>query len=137
MRSGTNCTINSGQVHSWSLELLLNAKLVKDHGWKCSAAIVLGITLRRRPLHFHQRRLPRFGQGTVRSGRADRVGGRLAQNAACLGTAVERRLDRSAAATHAPPRMGRGSGSIKASFNRRSKTGSVLGKPSSNAVSTA
>ena len=26
--------------------LLLDAKLVKDHGWKCSAAIVLGITLR-------------------------------------------------------------------------------------------
>jgi hypothetical protein len=46
MRSGTNCIINSGQVHSWSLELLLNAKLVKDHGWKCSTAIVLGIALR-------------------------------------------------------------------------------------------
>ena len=46
MRSGTNCIINSGQVHSWSLGLLLNAKLVKDHVWKCSAMIVLGITLR-------------------------------------------------------------------------------------------
>ena len=46
MRSGTNCNINSGQVHSWALGLLVNAKLVKDHGWKCSATIVLGITLR-------------------------------------------------------------------------------------------
>jgi hypothetical protein len=41
MRSGTNCTINSGQVHSWALGFLTNAKLVKDHGWKCTAAIVL------------------------------------------------------------------------------------------------
>ena len=40
MRSRTNCIINSGQVHSWSLGLLVDAKLVKDHGWKCTAAIV-------------------------------------------------------------------------------------------------
>ena len=46
MRSRTNCNINSGQVHSWSLGLLVDAKLVKDHGWKCTAAIVLSITLR-------------------------------------------------------------------------------------------
>jgi hypothetical protein len=46
MRSGTNCTINSGQVYSWSLQLLLDAKLLKDHGWKCTATIVLSITLR-------------------------------------------------------------------------------------------
>ena len=46
MRSGTNCSINSRQVYSWSLQLLLDAKLVKDHGWKCTAAIVLSITLR-------------------------------------------------------------------------------------------
>jgi hypothetical protein len=46
MRSRTNCTINSGQVLSWSLGLLLDARLVKDHGWKCTAAIVLSITLR-------------------------------------------------------------------------------------------
>jgi len=46
MRSRTNCSITSGQVHSWALGLLNNAKLVKDHGWKCAAAIVLGITLR-------------------------------------------------------------------------------------------
>jgi len=46
MRSRSNCIINSGQVHSWALESLLHAKLVKDHGWKCSAVIVLCITLR-------------------------------------------------------------------------------------------
>jgi len=40
MRSGTNCNIDSGQVHSWALGLLVEAKLVKDHGWKCAAAIV-------------------------------------------------------------------------------------------------
>ena len=45
MRSGTNCTICSGQVYSWAVGLLLNVKLVKDHGWKCTAAAVLGITL--------------------------------------------------------------------------------------------
>src|SRR3989304_3429711 len=42
MRSGTNCIINSGQVHSLALGLLVDAKLVKDHGWKCAAAIGLG-----------------------------------------------------------------------------------------------
>ena len=46
MRSGTNCTIASGNVYSWALECLLQAKLVKDHGWKCTAAAVLGIVLR-------------------------------------------------------------------------------------------
>lgn len=46
MRSRTNSTINSGRVYSWALGLLLDAKLAKDHGWKCTAAIVLGITLR-------------------------------------------------------------------------------------------
>jgi hypothetical protein len=46
MRSGTNCTITSDNVYSWALECLLQAKLVKDHGWKCTAAAVLGIVLR-------------------------------------------------------------------------------------------
>lgn len=46
MRSGTNCTITGGQVYSWALECLLQAKLLKDHGWKCTAAAVLGIVLR-------------------------------------------------------------------------------------------
>ena len=46
MRSGTNSNINSGQVHSWALGLLIDAKLLKDHGWKCTTAIVLSITPR-------------------------------------------------------------------------------------------
>jgi len=48
MRSRTNCNIpiTSGQVHSWALEWLTKAKLLKDHGWKCTVAIVLGIVLR-------------------------------------------------------------------------------------------
>jgi len=46
MRSRTNCTITSSQVYSWSQECLLQAKLVKDHGRLCTAAVVLGIVLR-------------------------------------------------------------------------------------------
>jgi hypothetical protein len=46
MRSGTNCTITSGEVYSWAQEHLLQAKLVKDHGWLCTAAVVLAIVLR-------------------------------------------------------------------------------------------
>ncbi len=46
MRSRTNCSVNSGEVHSWAIECLLQAKLVKDHGWLCTAAVVLNIALR-------------------------------------------------------------------------------------------
>ena len=46
MRSGTNCTITSGEVYSWTQKHLLEAKLVKDHGWLCTAAVVLAIVLR-------------------------------------------------------------------------------------------
>jgi hypothetical protein len=46
MRSGTNCTIASGEVYSWARECLLAARLVKDHGPLCTAAVVLGIVLR-------------------------------------------------------------------------------------------
>ena len=45
MRSGTNCSITSGQVYSWTQQHLQQARLVKDHGWLCTAAVVLGITL--------------------------------------------------------------------------------------------
>jgi len=42
-------------------------------GWKCSAAIGAGHhAFAPRPLHFHQRRLPRIWPSTVRSGRTDR-----------------------------------------------------------------
>jgi hypothetical protein len=46
MRSRTNCSVTSRDVHSWALEYLLQAKLVKDHGWLCTAAVVLNIVLR-------------------------------------------------------------------------------------------
>jgi Transposase DDE domain len=46
MRSGTNCTITSGEVFTEARQCLLQAKLAKDHGWLCTAAVVLGIVLR-------------------------------------------------------------------------------------------
>jgi len=46
MRSRTNCTVTSGQVHSWALQHLLEARLLRDHGWKCTAVVVLNIVLR-------------------------------------------------------------------------------------------
>jgi len=46
MRSRTNCTITSGQVYSWTLKSLMQTRLVKDHGWKCTAAVVLSIVIR-------------------------------------------------------------------------------------------
>ena len=46
MRSGTNYTITSGEVFAEVRECLLQAKLVKDHGWLCTATVVLGIVLR-------------------------------------------------------------------------------------------
>lgn len=46
MRSGTNCTVTSGEVYSWARDYLLQAKLLKDHGWLCTAATVLAIVLR-------------------------------------------------------------------------------------------
>jgi hypothetical protein len=46
LRSRTNSSITSGQVYSWTFESLLQARLVKDHGWKCTAAVVLSMVLR-------------------------------------------------------------------------------------------
>lgn len=46
MRSRTNCSISCGEVYSWCRDCLLQAKLAKDHGWRCTAAVVLGIVLR-------------------------------------------------------------------------------------------
>ena len=46
MRSTHSNTISSGQVHQWTLNWLLQAKLVKDHGWLCKATVVLNIVLR-------------------------------------------------------------------------------------------
>ena len=46
MRSRSCCSIQSGEVHTWALDWLMQAKLVRDHGWKCTAAVVLNILLR-------------------------------------------------------------------------------------------
>jgi hypothetical protein len=46
MRSRMSYTITSGQVHSWVRQCFLQARLLKDHGWKCTALVVLDIVLR-------------------------------------------------------------------------------------------
>jgi hypothetical protein len=46
MRSGANCTITSGEVFADVQKCLLQAKLVKDHGWLCTGALLVGILLR-------------------------------------------------------------------------------------------
>jgi len=46
MRSRKSCSIHSGEVHAWALSWLMQAKLIKDHGWKCTTATVLNILLR-------------------------------------------------------------------------------------------
>lgn len=46
MRSRKNHTVSSRQVHEWTLNRLVQAKLVKDHGPLCTAAAVLNIVLR-------------------------------------------------------------------------------------------
>ena len=102
MRSGTNCIINSGQVHSWSLGLLLDAKLVKDHGWKCTAAIVLGVTLRAAARCISISAACRdLAKAPSDQAVMTALEEGLPKTLACLGTAVERRLDRPAAETHA------------------------------------
>lgn len=46
MRSRMSHTISSGEVHRWTLNWLLEAKLLKDHGWLCGASVVWNIVLR-------------------------------------------------------------------------------------------
>ena len=46
MRSETNCIITSGNVFTETQKCLLNAKLTKNHGWLCTAALTMGIVLR-------------------------------------------------------------------------------------------
>ena len=46
MRSRMNCIISSSEVYSWIQKWLLHVRLLKDHGWKCTAPVVLGIVLR-------------------------------------------------------------------------------------------
>lgn len=46
MRSTTNCTIGCGEVYAWAQDHLLRANLLKDHGRRCTAKVVLAIVLR-------------------------------------------------------------------------------------------
>lgn len=46
MRSRKDYKLCSSQVHQWALSRLLEAKLAKDHGWLCTAVLVLNIVLR-------------------------------------------------------------------------------------------
>jgi len=46
MRSRTSHTISSREVHEWALNWLLASKLLKDHGWLCTAAVVWSLVLR-------------------------------------------------------------------------------------------
>lgn len=46
MRSRTRFSISSREVHQWTLNWLLQAQLVRDHGWLCTASVVLSIVLR-------------------------------------------------------------------------------------------
>lgn len=46
MRSRKSLTINSQEVHQWALNWLVESKLLKDHGWLCTATVVWGVVLR-------------------------------------------------------------------------------------------
>lgn len=46
MRSRKNHSLNSREVHAWTLEWLVQARLLKDHGWLCTAPVVWNLVLR-------------------------------------------------------------------------------------------
>ena len=46
MRSGGSYNVSSEQVHRWALNWLIECKLLKDHGWLCTASVVWSIVLR-------------------------------------------------------------------------------------------
>jgi hypothetical protein len=46
MRSRKNYRVSANQVHQWALQWLLDAKLLKDHGWLCTAVAVWDVVLR-------------------------------------------------------------------------------------------
>jgi hypothetical protein len=46
MRSTECHTISGGEVHQWAVNSVVQAKLVKDHGWLCKATVVASIVLR-------------------------------------------------------------------------------------------
>jgi hypothetical protein len=46
MRSRKNLIVSSAEVHQWALQWLLDAQLLKDHGWLCTAVVVWNVVLR-------------------------------------------------------------------------------------------
>lgn len=46
MRSRKSHSISSREVHQWTLNWLMQARLLKDHGWLCKASVVWNIVLR-------------------------------------------------------------------------------------------
>jgi hypothetical protein len=46
MRSRKDSIVSAAEVHQCALRWLLDAKLLKDHGWLCSAAVVWNVLLR-------------------------------------------------------------------------------------------
>lgn len=46
MRSRKSPTISAREVHQWTLDCLLQAKLLKDHGPLCTAVVVWNLLLR-------------------------------------------------------------------------------------------
>jgi hypothetical protein len=46
MRSRKNATISAQEVHHWAVQWLLDSRLLKDHGWSCTAAVVWNVVLR-------------------------------------------------------------------------------------------
>ena len=46
MRSRRNSRVSSAEVQQWALQRLVEARLVKDHGWLCTAVVVWNVVLR-------------------------------------------------------------------------------------------
>lgn len=46
MRSRRNSRVSSAEVQQWALQRLLEARLLKDHGWLCTAVVVWNVVLR-------------------------------------------------------------------------------------------
>ena len=46
MRSRKSHSISSREVHQWTLNWLVQARLLKDHGWLCKAPVVWNVVLR-------------------------------------------------------------------------------------------
>ena len=46
MRSRKNSIVSSAEVHQWALQWLIEARLLQDHGWLCTAVVVWNVVLR-------------------------------------------------------------------------------------------